>query len=1658
MEWTIGSRIKTRNQQRLEEVKKRKPVEEEAAPVSSHRKRKKKRRRRDHDSDIEDITDTYNKNVSAADNVSHNNISSSDGDGGVRRRRRRRKDHDSDIEDITETYNKDHLHHDSDLVDVTVNLAPEVAEKDNLPSGAEVTESEQNVEEDLFRVRVVEVDMSVPGSSGLSIKEKLSDTVLDLDVGKTVPTSPGLGVAEKFCEDENLDLDVVKSAPDSSGLGVKEKLCEDENHDLDVVKLAPNSSGLGVKEKLCEDENHDLDVVKSAPNSSGLGVKEKLCEDENLDLDVVKTAPNSSGLGVKENLCEDENLDLDVVKTAPSSSGLSVKEKLSDEVLDLDVVKSVPSSSESSIKQKLFDEIMDVIKSAASSSGLSVKEKLSEEMILDVDVVKPVPKLSDEIVDVDVVKSVPSSSGSSNKENDESLNSDVVKSVTSSSGLRHGAKENTDKCSSETRGVGVVKPVPAEIEIISDSESETEVRHSAKKKLSFAECSRVLDTSSESSEEEGATNTKDDVTVESLSSSSSSSSSSASSSSSSSSSSEDEISSKEVVGESDDDDDDVRKRSSPIRKVSKVGRKPLGRFKRAGPSLIKPQFQKIQKLNHPEEEEEDRFQAKPIKEFKRIQKLKLQEEEEERSQAKPRKEDKTFQKFNHREEEDRFQFKPRNEDTRIQKFHCPEEEQQHKEVERVKKQNSNVVFTCEHCGKENTGMLDSDNSFIRPHAITRGEDDDNDLNNFVSPNDLNTEKAPEKPSTSRPETENPKAVKEVIPPARLFTSIPETVKEKEIQAPEMPPRPEVQFSLKTRMPVTVPEVLNTPALVNEPMDNESASSISSGDESGYDSEPSQKEKEAVKSNSNAGGWRMLDGSRKEVDLFRLLVNSVRENDRLGEEEDDVDVLVSSPEDQAEEQEERRCDDDGWLIIRPPPLIENFGVEEPQAPPVLSEAQIEEEKMWEELAFYTKANEDDLQLHSEIEKEIDDSPAAACRKGNHDLCLDLEIGMKCIHCSVVVREIRGLDISEWGERNTSGRRKTDRSEEEGNSNNIIGNLEFEANGKNSLKEGCVSTEGTVWDKIPGVKSQMYPHQQEGFEFIWRNLAGTIMLNELKDFENSEETGGCIMSHAPGTGKTRLTIIFLQAYLECFPNCKPVIIAPASLLLTWAEEFKKWNISIPFHNLSSLEFTGRENSAASKLLMQKNSSARSMNEIRMVKIYSWIKSKSILGISYNLYEKLAGVKDEDKKTKSAREMKPDKELEDIREILMGVPGLLVLDEAHTPRNQRSCIWKTLSKVETQKRILLSGTPFQNNFQELCNVLGLARPKYLERLTATLKKSGMTVTKRGKRALGDEINNRGIEELKAVMLPFVHVHKGSILQKSLPGLRECVVVLNPPDLQRKVLESIEVTHNQKTKNVFETEHKLSLVSVHPSLVSHCKLTGKEKMTINETLLAQLKKVRLDPNQSVKTRFLMEFIKLCVVIKEKVLVFSQYIDPLKLIMKHLVNWFKWTEGEEVLYMHGKLEQKQRQTLINEFNDPKSKAKVLLASTKACSEGINLVGASRVILLDVVWNPAVERQAISRAYRIGQKRIVYTYHLVAKGTPEGPKYCKQAQKDRISELVFACSSRPDKGKEKIAEAVTEDKVLDTMVKHLKLGDMFDNLIVQPKEADLVEGFSILMP
>nr|XP_025611795.1 uncharacterized protein DDB_G0286299-like [Arachis hypogaea] len=163
-------------------------------------------------------------------------------------------------------------------------------------------------------------------------------------------------------------------------------------------------------------------------------------------------------------------------------------------------------------------------------------------------------------------------------------------------------------------------------------------------------------------------------------------------------------------------------------------------------------------------------------------------------------------------------------------------------------------------------------------------------------------------------------------------------------------------------------------------------------------------------------------------------------------------------------------------------------------------------------------------------------------------------------------------------------------------------------------GYCNKEGTVWDLIPAdTKQNLYAHQLEGFEFLWKNLAETMEFPKLKSCD-SNNTGGCIISHAPGTGKTRLTIVFLQTYLEVFPDCHPMSIALNSLLLTWdwEDEFRKWDNEIPFNNLSNQDTSGKEHLAACSKV---GGSAPSQEDIQMVKLYSWFKQPSILGISYS-----------------------------------------------------------------------------------------------------------------------------------------------------------------------------------------------------------------------------------------------------------------------------------------------------------------------------------------------------------------------------------------------------------------------------------------------------------
>lgn len=154
------------------------------------------------------------------------------------------------------------------------------------------------------------------------------------------------------------------------------------------------------------------------------------------------------------------------------------------------------------------------------------------------------------------------------------------------------------------------------------------------------------------------------------------------------------------------------------------------------------------------------------------------------------------------------------------------------------------------------------------------------------------------------------------------------------------------------------------------------------------------------------------------------------------------------------------------------------------------------------------------------------------------------------------------------------------------------------------------------------------------------------------------------------------------------------------------------------------------------------------------------------------------------------------------------------------------------------------------------------------------------------------------------------------------------------------------------------------------------------------------------VKTIFFLNLLSLSEAAGEKLLVFSHYLLSLKFLERMVIKMKGWRSGKETFMISGDSSSEHREWSMDQFNNS-SDAKVFFGSIKACGEGISLVGASRVVILDVHLNPSVTRQAIGRAFRPGQKRKVYTYRLVAADSPEEEDHNTSFRKELISKMWF---------------------------------------------------------
>lgn len=207
--------------------------------------------------------------------------------------------------------------------------------------------------------------------------------------------------------------------------------------------------------------------------------------------------------------------------------------------------------------------------------------------------------------------------------------------------------------------------------------------------------------------------------------------------------------------------------------------------------------------------------------------------------------------------------------------------------------------------------------------------------------------------------------------------------------------------------------------------------------------------------------------------------------------------------------------------------------------------------------------------------------------------------------------------------------------------------------------------------PLYDQKLHDHQRDGFAFLTKNLIG----------DKKGGSVGCILAHAPGTGKTFLMVSFIQSFLARFREGRPIIIAPKIMLKAWQDEFEKFKVEeIPIFDLNGCNPVGMtydEEDGDLPAHMKLN-----LKENRAKVLHEWQGSRGVLLMSYTLFAILI------EKGQSEKAL-PESLDHQISKVLLEAPDLVVLDEGHLARTKKTKILKSLIQMRTKRRVLLSGT---------------------------------------------------------------------------------------------------------------------------------------------------------------------------------------------------------------------------------------------------------------------------------------------------------------------------------------------------------------------------------
>ncbi|KAG0269888.1 hypothetical protein DFQ27_001732 [Actinomortierella ambigua] len=524
------------------------------------------------------------------------------------------------------------------------------------------------------------------------------------------------------------------------------------------------------------------------------------------------------------------------------------------------------------------------------------------------------------------------------------------------------------------------------------------------------------------------------------------------------------------------------------------------------------------------------------------------------------------------------------------------------------------------------------------------------------------------------------------------------------------------------------------------------------------------------------------------------------------------------------------------------------------------------------------------------------------------------------------------------------------------------------------------------RIPGdIYSNLFDYQKTCTQWLW----------EL----HCQGAGG-IIGDEMGLGKTVQIISFLAGLLYSGKLDAPVIIVcPATLMKQWVKEFHRWwppmRVAI-LHSSGSGMKDGSGGRGGDKDDADSEDWEASASSKRA-------KTKKRFGGRRRVSSRRGAGEEEEEEEQTVA----DKIVERIgkqghvlvttyaglrihaRRLLRQEWSYIVLDEGHKIRNPDADITLTCKQFRTPHRIILSGTPIQNNLNELWSLFDFVFPGRLGTLPVFQSQFAIPIN------IGGYANASPIQVqtgykcavvLRDLISPYLLRRMKADVAADMPKKSEQVLFCKLTPAQRDAYETF-LKSDEMTSIMEGKRHALFGIDIVRKICNHADILNR--------VLHEHDDNYGDYQKSGKMVVVKALLEMWQKGKHRVLLFSQTRNMLDILEK-----FVREQGYTYRRMDGTTPIQSRMGLVDEFNACKD-IYIFLLTTKVGGLGVNLTGADRVVIYDPDWNPSTDVQARERAWRLGQTREVTIYRLMTSGTIEEKIYHRQIFKQFLTNKIL---------------------------------------------------------